>query len=64
MAEVVVGALLLGRLCGRRGGVDRADQVIGMFGALSGASAIGGTVGTVTMLVAGVIDAAEASSPR
>ena len=40
MAEIVVGALLLPRLVGRRAALDRVDQVLGMFVALGVAAAI------------------------
>ena len=56
MAEMIVGALLLGRLIGPRAALDRADQVGGMLAALVGATAISATVGTVSMLAGGVID--------
>jgi signal transduction histidine kinase len=60
MAEVVVGALLLQRLIGRRAAVDRAEQVGGLFAALAVATAISATMGMVSMLAGGVIAAGEA----
>jgi signal transduction histidine kinase len=60
MTEVVVGALLLRRLIGRRAAVDRAEQVGGLFAALAVATAISATVGMVSMLAGGVITAGEA----
>src|SRR3954465_13011951 len=60
MAEVVVGALLLRRLIGPRAGIDRADQVGGLFAALAVATAISATVGMVSMLAGGVSAAGEA----
>jgi signal transduction histidine kinase len=58
MAEIVVGALLLARLIGRRAALDRVDQVVGMVVALAVAAAISATVGTVSMLSGGIVDAA------
>jgi signal transduction histidine kinase len=60
MAEVVVGALLLQRLIGRRAAVDRAAQVGGLFAALAVATAISATVGMLSMLAGGVISGSEA----
>jgi signal transduction histidine kinase len=59
MAEIVLGALLLGRLIGRRAKLDRIDQVGGMLVALAFATAISATAGSVSMLVGGVIEASE-----
>ena len=56
MAEIIVGALLLGRLIGRRAKLDRVDQVGGMLVALACATAISATTGTVSMLAGGVIE--------
>ena len=44
MAEVIVGALLLRRLIGRRAALDRTEQVGGMLLALGTATAISATV--------------------
>jgi signal transduction histidine kinase len=60
MAEIVVGALLLQRLIGRRAHLDRVDQVGGMLVALAVATLISATVGTVSMLAGGVIESSEA----
>jgi len=60
MAEIVVGALLLRRLIGRRAALDRAEQVGRMLGALAIATAVSATVGTSAMLFGGVIDASAA----
>jgi len=60
IAEVVVGALLLRRLIGRRAALDRAEQVGGMLAALGTATAISATVGTTSMLLGGVIGHSEA----
>jgi signal transduction histidine kinase len=60
MAEILVGALLLRRLIGRRAALDRAEQVGGMVAALGIATAISATVGTTSMLLGGVIGGAEA----
>jgi len=59
MAEVVVGAVLLRRLIGRRAALDRPEQVGGMLVAIGIATAISATVGTVSMLLGGVIEASE-----
>jgi signal transduction histidine kinase len=60
MAEIVVGAVLLQRLIGRRAHLDRVEQVGGMLIALALASLISATVGTVSMLAGGVIEGSEA----
>jgi signal transduction histidine kinase len=60
MAEIVVGAVLLHRLIGPRAGLDRVEQVGGMLLALGAATAISASVGTVSMLAGGVIEASEA----
>jgi signal transduction histidine kinase len=60
MAEVVVGALLLRRLVGRRAALDRAEQVGGMLLAIGIATAISATVGTTSMLLGHVIHESEA----
>jgi len=62
MAEVVVGALLLRRLLGARAALDRADEVVGMLFALGIATAVSATVGTISMLLGGVIDTTEMGS--
>ena len=59
LAEVFVGALLLRRLIGPRAGLDRPEQVGGMLVAIGVATAISATVGTVSMLLGGVIGASE-----
>jgi signal transduction histidine kinase len=59
MAEVVVGAVLLRLLIGRRAKLDTSEQVGGMLVALGLATAISATVGTLSMLAGGVIDTAE-----
>jgi len=59
MAEVIVGALLLRRLIGRRAALDRTDQVGGMLLALGTATAISATVGTISILAGGVITHSE-----
>jgi signal transduction histidine kinase len=60
MGEIIVGALLLRRLIGRRAGLDRTEQVGGMLLALGTATAISATFGTVSMLAGGVITGAAA----
>jgi signal transduction histidine kinase len=62
MAEIVVGAVLLRRLIGRRAPLDRAEQVAGMLVALGCATAISATVGTVSMLAGGVIAKSEVAT--
>ena len=59
MAEILVGAVLLQRLIGRRAGLDRASQVGGMLVALGAATAVSATVGSISMLAGGVIDISE-----
>jgi signal transduction histidine kinase len=59
MAEVLVGALLVRRLIGRRAALDRTDQVGGMLLALGTATAISATVGTLSILAGGVITHSE-----
>jgi signal transduction histidine kinase len=59
MAEIVVGAMLLRRLVGRRAALDRAEQVGGAIAAVAAATAISATVGTVSMLAGGVIEPAD-----
>jgi signal transduction histidine kinase len=59
MAEVVVGAVLLRRLIGRRATLDRPEHVGGMLVAIGTATAISATVGTLSMLLGGVIEASE-----
>jgi signal transduction histidine kinase len=60
MAEIVVGAMLIRRLIGRRAALDRAEQVGGTLVALGIATAISATVGTTSMLLGGVIEGSEA----
>jgi signal transduction histidine kinase len=57
MAEVIVGAWLLRRLIGPRARLDSAAQVGGMLVAVGTATCISATVGTISMLAGGVIDA-------
>jgi signal transduction histidine kinase len=59
MAEILVGALLLRELIGRRAALDRVEQVGGMLVALGTATAISATVGTVSMLAGGVIEGSD-----
>jgi signal transduction histidine kinase len=59
MAEIVLGAVLLARLIGRRAALDRVDQVVGMLAALAIAAAISATAGTVSMLSGGIVDAGD-----
>jgi signal transduction histidine kinase len=59
MGEIVVGAVLLRRLIGRRAALDRVDQVAGMLAALAVATAISATIGTASMLAGGVIEYSE-----
>jgi signal transduction histidine kinase len=59
LAEVLVGALLLRRLVGRRAALDRPEQVGGILVAIGTATAISATVGTVSMFSGGVIGASE-----
>jgi integral membrane sensor domain MASE1 len=59
MAEVIVGAWLLRRLIGSRARLDSAAQVGGMLVAVGTATCISATVGTISMLAGGVIDASD-----
>ena len=59
MAEIIVGAVLLRELIGRRAALDRVEQVGGMLLALATATAISATVGTLSMLAGGVIDGSD-----
>jgi signal transduction histidine kinase len=59
MAEVIVGAWLLRRLIGPKAALDRTSQVGLMIVAVGTATAISATVGTVSILAGGVIDASE-----
>jgi signal transduction histidine kinase len=61
MAEIIVGALLLHRLIGRRAAMDRVEHVGGMLVALGVATAISATVGTVSMVAGGVVNVSGAS---
>jgi signal transduction histidine kinase len=61
MAEIVVGALLLRRLIGRKAAMDRVEQVGGMLLALGIATAISATAGTISMFAGGVVDGAGAA---
>ena len=62
MAEILIGAALLRRVCGPRAALDRVDQVAGMLAAVAAAAAISATVGTTSMLAGGVIEPSEAPS--
>jgi signal transduction histidine kinase len=59
MAEIVLGAALLGWLIGRRAALDQVAQVIGMLVALASAAALSATTGTLSMLAGGVVDASD-----
>ena len=59
MAEIVIGAWLLRRLIGRGAALDETAQVGGMIIATGAATAISATIGTVSMLAGGVIEAAD-----
>src|SRR3954449_412449 len=62
MAEVIVGALLLSRLVGPNAAMDRVEQLGPMLLALGSATAISATVGTVSMLAGGVVDASDVTT--
>jgi signal transduction histidine kinase len=59
---VVLGEMLLGWLLGRRGALDRVDQVLGMLAALAIAAAISATVGTLSMLWGGIVAAPDVAT--
>ena len=61
MAEIVVGALLLRRLIGRKAAMDRVEQVGGMLVAVGIATAISATAGTISMVAGGVVDGSGAA---
>jgi signal transduction histidine kinase len=60
MTQIVIGALLLRRICGPRAGLDRADQVAGMLAAVTAAAAISATFGMTSMLAGSVIEPSDA----
>jgi signal transduction histidine kinase len=62
MAEVIVGALLLRRLIGPNAAMDRVEQLGRMLVALGVATAISATVGTISMVAGGVVDASESTT--
>jgi signal transduction histidine kinase len=62
MAEILIGAMLLRRLCGPRAALDRVDQVAAVFAVAAVAAAISATFGTISMLAGGVIESREALS--
>lgn len=62
MAEILIGAWLLRRLCGPRAALDRVDQVAAVFAVAAMAAAISATFGTVSMLAGGVIEPRETLS--
>jgi signal transduction histidine kinase len=61
MAEVIVGALLLRRLIGPSGAMDRVAQVGGVLVAVAVATAISATAGTVSMVAGGVVAGSDAA---
>ena len=61
MAEIVVGALLLRRLIGRKAAMDRVEQVGGLLVAVGIATAISATAGTTSMVAGGVVDGSGAA---
>jgi signal transduction histidine kinase len=62
MIEVVGGAILLRALIGPRAALERVDEVGGVLAALAAATAASATIGTVSMLLGGVIGADEAAT--
>jgi signal transduction histidine kinase len=59
LAEAMVATILLWRLIGRRAELDRLDQIGGMLLAIVPATAISATVGSIMLLVDGVIHSDE-----
>src|SRR5215213_5743941 len=55
MAEVIAGAILLRALVGPGARLDRTQQVVGVFVAVTLATGISATVGALSMLAGGVI---------
>jgi signal transduction histidine kinase len=62
MAEILIGALLLRRLCGPRAALDRVDQVAAVFAVAALAAAISASTGTISMLAGGVIESRDTLS--
>jgi signal transduction histidine kinase len=62
MAELIVGAVLMRRLIGARAELDRVEQVTGTLLALTIATAISATAGTLSMLGGGVISFSESTT--
>jgi signal transduction histidine kinase len=62
MAEILVGAILLRRLLGPRGGLDSAQRVGGMVFALAVATAVSAVAGTLSMLAGDVVEPPAAST--
>ncbi len=62
LAEALVATMLLRRLIGRRAALDRLDQIGGMLLAIAPATAISATVGSIMLLVDGVIHSDEAAT--
>ena len=59
MADVLVITLLLRRLLGRRGALDRLDRVGGMLVAIAAGAAITATVAMVSLRAGGVISGSD-----
>jgi signal transduction histidine kinase len=59
MADVLVITLLLRRLLGRRGALDRLERVGGMLVAIAAGATITATVAAVSLRAGGVIDGSE-----
>ena len=62
MIEVVGGAILLRALIGPRATLGRVEEVGGVLGALAAATAASATIGTVSMLLGGVIGEGDAAT--
>jgi integral membrane sensor domain MASE1 len=59
MADMLVIAVLLRRLLGPRGGLDRLEQVVGMLVAIAAGAAITATVATLSLRAGGAMELAE-----
>jgi signal transduction histidine kinase len=62
VAEALVATLLLRRLIGRRTELDRLEQVGAMLVAIAPATAISATVGSIMLLIDGVIHSGQVST--
>ena len=62
LAEALVATILLWRLIGRRAKLDRVEQIGGMLVAIAPATAISAVVGSLMLLIDGVIGTGQLAS--